>query len=100
MIVDGHLIAGCAVSKYDFKFSPCTGNARVEPQGVALHGETQNRFETGPIHPSGRTRVPCPTAASDVRCNGVDIRANHVRLDLVALRLGPSARVIDRIEER
>src|SRR5665647_3557108 len=99
MIVNGHLIAGSAVSKHDVKISPCAGHTRVEPQSVALNGETQDRFEACPIHPSGRSRVPGPAAAPYMGRNGVDIRANHIWFNLIALRFGPGARVVDRIEE-
>src|SRR5665647_2227903 len=66
---DGYLIARRTVPKYDLEISPCTRNARVEPQGVALNGETQDRLQACPIHPSGRSRVPGPAAAPDVGGN-------------------------------
>src|SRR5437773_5531448 len=61
--------------------------------------EAEDRLEPGAMHPAGRSRVPRPTAAPDMRLGRVDVGGDAVGLYLVALHLVGGAGVVDRVEE-
>src|SRR5690242_7548704 len=81
------------------KAGPYGGKAGLDGDELTLAADTENAFDAGAIHPGGRAGVPGPTAASDMRCDGIDVRSHDVGLHFVAAgRLGRE-RVIDRVEQ-
>ena len=62
--------------------------------------KAKNRFDAGSIHPPGRSSVPGPSAASDMRRFRIDIGGCDVRLDLITMNACPGAGVVDGIDKR
>src|SRR3546814_18833519 len=67
---------------------PAGGDAGRQPQRVAFQTQAEQRFEDQPVHPAGRTGVPGPAAAADVRLDGIDIGGDEARKRVVWERVG------------
>src|SRR4029077_13010251 len=67
-------------------------------QAVSRLAYAQQPFRAGAKHPSCRTRVPGPAAASDLRRLAVDICSYHVGFNLVCVHPGTCRGMVDRIE--
>src|SRR5271166_486492 len=66
-VLDHDFVARRGVLKHDFEARPMLGNARREEQECSLKPKAKNRFDAGSIHPPGRSGVPRPSAASEMR---------------------------------
>ena len=85
-------VARRAVAELDLEPRPASRDARVDREAGPLPSDPEDRLHRRLVHPAGRTGVPGPAAAADVRRLGVDVGRDHVRLDLVALRPPPASR--------
>ena len=66
---------------------PVVGDAGLDHQRRAvLHPQAEDRLDRHAVHPAGRSGVPGPAAAADVRLRAVDVGGDGVGLDLVKLR--------------
>src|SRR5690348_9709067 len=63
---------------------PAPRHAGLEQQPVAPQPDAEHPFDDRAVQPAGRTGVPGPAAAADVRRDRIDIRAFDVGFDLVA----------------
>ncbi len=97
MLCDRDAPARRAHSVNDIEWRPFGREAGFEVEPAPRAAQSEQRFEGQAQHPSRRAGVPRPAAASGVRRNGVDIRADHVRLDLVSRGALSVARVADRL---
>src|SRR4030095_4799231 len=84
----------------DLEAGPGGGDAGVEDEGGAPEAEAEDGFDAGAVEPSGGAGVPGHAAAAHMRGDGVDVGGDDVGLDLVALDVGASARVVDGVEQR
>src|SRR5208283_82618 len=82
-VLDLYVVTGSVVTEHYSEASPCSWYAWLDEQGCSLQTESENPFEAGPVHPSGRAGVPSPSAASDMGGRGIEIGAGDVGLDLV-----------------
>ena len=64
----------------------------------AFDPKPKDALKAGALHPAGRTGVPGPSAAPDMPGGDIDIGGDHIGLDLIAMRVGAGAGVVDRIE--
>jgi hypothetical protein len=67
----------------------------LETYCPASDGFSAARIEEEVVHPAGRAGVPGPAAAPDMG-RRVDVGGDDIGLDLVAMHVGPRARVVDR----
>ena len=74
--------------------------AGIEEQRRSLQTEPEDPFEAGPVHPSGRAGVPGPSAASDMGRRRIEVGADDVGLDLVAVNRVGRARMVDGVQHR
>src|SRR3984957_9507178 len=95
-VFDQNLVARGRMPEEDFEARPIRRDARRQKKFSRPHTESQDPLEPCAVHPAGRTRVPRPTATSHVRRHRIDVRSNHIGLDLVALHISTGARVADR----
>ena len=84
----GNLVAG-----------PDWRNAGIELKLSAPQTETKDRFQTDSVQPGGRTCIPGPAAAAGMRRGAIDIRTDHVRLDLVPFNRSGRSCVADWVEQ-
>ena len=81
------LVARGAVAEDDLEAGPCPRNAGIEKQATCPAPETPESIRGRAVHPSGRAGVPGPSAAPDMRRHGIEIGADDIGLDLVAVAL-------------
>src|SRR4051812_6680587 len=93
-----YVVGRWAMAISDLKLAPDSRDARIDAQLIAAELETQNVFHGGAIHPSCRTRVPGPTAATRMRRHRVHIADGHVWFDFVFVHAGASRSVINRVQ--
>ena len=67
---------------------------------ITFQVHAEQGFNQQPIHPAGGTGIPGPTAASDVRRDGIDIGGDDVRFDFISGNLGGRRAVMNGIEQR
>src|SRR5260370_40246400 len=97
-ILNRDLVTRGAVPKSEIVASPATRYAGIEEQFFAPQTKSEYPLETRPIHPSGGTRVPGPSAAPYVRRYRVNVGAGDVRLDLIAVNGGARVGMIDGVQ--
>ena len=97
---DADVVERIAVAVVQGVLVPFRGQERREGQRVDLEPKPQQILEQEPIHPAGGSGVPGPAAPAFMPLGGVDVRRDHVGLDLV--RRCPFGRVgmPDGIEHR
>ena len=69
-----------------------------DEEQFAAFAHSQDAFESGAIHPSGRAGVPGPAAAPDMGRFRVDVGGQDVRLDFVRVHARAAGRPIHRVE--
>src|SRR5690349_1787118 len=99
-IVDRNLISGSTIPEGDLETRPCFWYAGIEKQHRSLQAKSQYPFEAHPIHPAGGAGVPSPAPAPDMRSRGVNVGADDIRLDLVAIGILWSGGPVDRVQQR
>src|SRR5438132_12197708 len=105
-ILDFDLVARLPVgqSELHLETRPGVGDAGCDAQRVAaLERHAEHGLARHPEHPAGRTRVPGPPAAPDVRWDTVDVGGDDVRLHLIPVDGLPRACVVngpDHLEQR
>ena len=77
-IVDSYLVARRAIAKRDRIARPRRWNARIDAQLGSPYTESQDPFQPSAVKPSGRTRVPCPSASPHMRGLGVYIASDDI----------------------
>src|SRR3989339_747443 len=70
----------------------------MHPQGGGGEVEPEKRFHYEPIHPTCRTGIPCPTAATSMWSARIDIGSQYIRIGLVYGDRGGGGGVFDRID--
>src|SRR5512135_2752686 len=78
---------------------PVPRNTRIDAERIAAQAEAEHPFHTGSIEPAGRTAVPGPAPAPDMRGLAIHIAGDHVGLDFVALDVRSRRDAMDRIQE-
>ena len=99
-ILDGELVTRRVISERGLEARPRARDARVDAKRSSADAEAEDPLDARPVHPAGRSRVPGPAAAADVRRLRVDVAPRDVRLDLVAVQTRRGSRVVDRVQER
>src|SRR5579862_9147729 len=66
-----------------FIVGPFLWYTRIDLKTITRTLQAQNRFDAQAIHPACRTRIPCPAAALNMRCNAIDVGGDDVGFDLV-----------------
>src|SRR5581483_10994447 len=84
-IFDHNLVCRGAVSEQDLETRPCSRHAGIEVKRFPLQAQSENPFEACPVHPTCRARIPSPSAPPDMRGCRIDIGANNIWLDLIAV---------------
>ncbi len=98
----GYSVFALTEPVHDGELRPLRGHARRDAERVASLVEAEDGLQCHPVHPARGTRIPRPAAAADVPRGGVDIRRNHVRLDLVErspLRRGSVVQRVEHLEQ-
>src|SRR5579872_5623432 len=70
-----------SMPEIDFELRPAAGNHGIDHKRFAAHPDAEHIFDRHPVHPSSRSRIPSPAAATDIGRHGIDITARHIGLD-------------------
>ena len=84
VIFDGHLVSGRPMSIGDLVSWPAFWNAWLDVQPVPSQLKSEDSFQSNAVQPARRSRIPRPAAPAGVWRRSVDVRGDHIRLDLVA----------------
>src|SRR5262249_8438117 len=84
-ILDDDVDLAFAVANRHLEAWPRFRDARIDRDLARRGPHPENVLDDDAIHPRRRARVPGPPAAPNVVLRVVDVRCDHVRLDLVAL---------------
>src|SRR4051812_39361601 len=89
-----------AVAIGNVELRPARRDARRDLQHVSVTSEAEHMLDRDAIHPRSRAGVPGPTAAPEMFGRRVNVRREHVGLDLVALYFARVRRMVNRVQQR
>ena len=97
-IGDGEAVKRAAESPVDRVMRPHCRYARVQANRGTVPPEPEKSLKGRLIHPTRRTRVPRPAAATNVHRVRIHVGRHHIRLRTVSFDRVARSHVVDRID--
>src|SRR5580700_10790417 len=82
-VFDQNFVPRRVMLEHNLEARPLFRDARSQEQARSLYAKSKDPLEAGSVHPAGRAGIPRPTAAPDVRSDGIYVGGDHVGFHLI-----------------